>query len=487
MKRKFVFSVGVETYHDKTISPVTYAEADAQKIAEVLELHDFNKIDQRVLTNSNATKTLIESQLKALIKQLNKDDVFYFFYAGHGFSHNGENFITCHDTRKADLPGTSIKLQTLFNALKISKCRRVVMFLDACETGMTANPGMRGIFSTLNESELDDFFNAAEYHACFSACKTDEYSYPSADFGHGVWTYHILQALRGNAKLAVEQGGIISSASLQNYLSIEVPKWFRMNRTDGETQTPWLYGTASQEFKIGDITPILAQRNAARKVDKTLAKVVFSVKQRGLKLKNLPGFKRGVHFVPEVENETTNRFLGTLVEAEIKSDIDEYFSLLKSEFRYKRKEITTTSLGRTGTIITLDFTYSISASFDPADFSKYTLTREISNIHNAEIVNDSRFQAVFNGMFDTLKIEFSRNVTVASIVDSLETQDIFVDYDPECEECSFSIEGIPGVIVVSDSGLELHSRGLHNAATLVSNFKAMGLAFAKNNLSRLLT
>jgi hypothetical protein len=43
------------------------------------------------------------------VKALTKRDYLYIFYAGHGFSKNGHNYITCYDTDPDDLEDTSIK------------------------------------------------------------------------------------------------------------------------------------------------------------------------------------------------------------------------------------------------------------------------------------------------------------------------------------------------------------------------------------------
>ncbi len=59
------------------------------------------------------------------------------FYAGHGFSKNGHNFITCYDTDPDDLEETSIKLKDLLDICGKSACKRIVFFLDSCESGIT--------------------------------------------------------------------------------------------------------------------------------------------------------------------------------------------------------------------------------------------------------------------------------------------------------------------------------------------------------------
>src|SRR5437660_11276195 len=47
------------------------------------------------------------------VKALTEDDKLFLFYAGHGFSKYGHNYITCPDTDLDDLADTSISLQRI--------------------------------------------------------------------------------------------------------------------------------------------------------------------------------------------------------------------------------------------------------------------------------------------------------------------------------------------------------------------------------------
>ena len=94
-------------------------------------------LDKVFLLSGKATKTTINSQVRQHVKALTAADSLYIFYAGHGFSKNGHNFITCYDTDPDDLEETSIKLKDLLDMCGKSACKRIVFFLDSCESGIT--------------------------------------------------------------------------------------------------------------------------------------------------------------------------------------------------------------------------------------------------------------------------------------------------------------------------------------------------------------
>jgi len=488
MGNKYLISVGVETYSESKISKVDFAENDATGIAKVLGLHDFKMDSKDLLLSSKATKTTIESRLRLMAKKMTIDDTLYLFYAGHGFSKNGENYLTCYDTARSDIVNTSIKLQAIFDELKKSKCQRIVMFLDACETGMEFDSTMRSIYSELNDSELAEFFSEAQFQVCFSACKTGEHSYPSSNISHGIWTYHLIRALEGKAKLAIQAAGIVSSASLQNYLKIEVPKFISINRTDGAIQTPWTYGTASQEFQVVDVGPLLKKQAESKKIDNTLKNFLFSITKFGAKVASLELFRKGAHRIPSGVNEATTRFLGTLVEDEIiRKDIDSTLVEMRAELGYKRNEMVFDVNGTGGTIRTPDFIYEITASLDEASPSLFDLRRELKNINNKEIIETAGFKKIFGSFFSSIEFHFSKDIDVEKLIDVLEDLDYQLNYDSNCQYCEFSLPEVEGSILVTPRSLVISNTRPSDTQKMLENFAGFRRALSKDkNLSKFL-
>jgi len=99
----FALIIAVEKYLDSQISAVAFAEADAQGFKEALKLHGFPEGNIDMLLSSSATKTTIESRFRRIVSNLNSEDQFILFYAGHGFAESDHNYVTCYDTQRGDL------------------------------------------------------------------------------------------------------------------------------------------------------------------------------------------------------------------------------------------------------------------------------------------------------------------------------------------------------------------------------------------------
>ena len=48
---------------------------------------------------------------------------------------------------------------------------------------------------------------------------------------HGIWTFHLIQALQGDAERAIDRERFITGDSLKNYLSLAVPIYIRDHTT----------------------------------------------------------------------------------------------------------------------------------------------------------------------------------------------------------------------------------------------------------------
>jgi len=404
MAKRLAILVAVENYSDTRIPAVQYAEADADGFADALEVA--KPIDKVVLLSAKATKTRINSQVRQHVKALTPEDELFLFYAGHGFSKNGHNFITCHDTDLDDLDDTSINLQELLDVCGKSPCKRIALFLDSCESGITDIPEIRGIYSTMSENELKEFFQGAEYRVCFASCKTSESSYSAPALKHGVWTYQVIQALEGNDPIALEKGRYVTANSLQNYLAKEIPRTLRKVFSKPVVQTPWFHGSHTGDFVISDLAELLKKRNAV-KPGYDQVKQVFLQLEQSVNIASLSGFsKQRGHRVPDNVNGATERFVDNISQKEVTDEIEQVFKRIRDSMKYKRRDLTAES----GRIITPDFEFSVTVTQDPDAPPSAVITRQLINISPA-IVGDDAFNEVFDDSFNELTFEFTRAST----------------------------------------------------------------------------
>ena len=470
--KKYAILIAVEEYSDTDIEDVAHAKRDAEEFSEVLALHGFDKADQLILINSQATKGVIESKVRKLIRRLQKGDILYFYYAGHGFSKGAKNFITCHDTIDSDWDGTSVALAPLFGDLQASECERIVLFLDCCESGIKATAGMRGIYDNLKEHELEQFLDDAKHCICFAACRSDENSWSSGTLRHGIWTYHVVEAFNGDAPLALERG-FLTANSLQNYLKSEVPRTLRKTYTTPKAQTPWMYGASSGDFALADLRTILQERREkANKGVDLVAKMSFTIEDTE-GLRSLSGWKKGYR-IPDRHNDTTEAFAVRCAADELQADLDSVYDKLKNAFGFSRRDLEASDpVDGAGTIITPFFDYSVTVTLNPDDLDEVIWTRTVDSIKVPAQIASEAFAEVFDDVFDTLEFSLPTKVDIEAFIDAVEAAklpDLTIKYDREATYCELCLQGAVGKVTLRPNSLSIVHKQPVETKNLIGSF-----------------
>lgn len=171
----------------------------------------------------------------------------YIYYVGHGFFYEGKNYLTTYDTSTLDLVETSLSFEDLFlNSFRKSGAKSCIAFIDACAEGISTNQrgvAFRGI--DVNSALIDD--KSAYRYALYFACSPKEKSISDDDLQHGIWTWFLIKALKGE-EAAYGEGKYISTDSLEKYLKHSVSNY----KNQGNKQTPYSVISSNNGWKLVD-------------------------------------------------------------------------------------------------------------------------------------------------------------------------------------------------------------------------------------------
>ena len=474
MNEIYALVIAIENYIDSKINSVAYAENDAKEMLEALSLHNAGSMNSFLLLSKEATKTRIASNLRSILGSASKDDQVVIYYAGHGFAENDHNYLTCSDTVRGDLVKTSISIQTVFSKIRKSKCKKVSIFLDSCHSGFEIDESMRGLLSDMTDEEFADFFNDSEFHIAFASCQIDQYSYSSKVLKHGIWSHHIISALKGESPEALERNRFITANSLQAYLNREVPRTIRKTFTGSYTQTPRIFGNASKGFIIADLKEFLEKKK--EKIEPKLAqlKKVFFYGEEVGNIKSLSGFKKH-HRLPDAINNATESFVKSIGHDEIAEYSDNLFQSLKESFGYKRRDIKLDDDYEAVSIITKDFTVNIWIAISPEDCSEYIINTEVTEIQNPTSINSSEFNDVFSDSFNSLTFHFHKAFDIEKLIDAIEDIDdeevISVHYPGDLSSCTIEIAGVDNPLYITSHSFSIRSHKCVEPKILIESFR----------------
>lgn len=465
--------VALEKY--ATLAGVRHARADGEAIVDALREVGYSVPDSAVLFDSVATKATIESRLRTELAGLGPEDRFVFYFAGHGLALNGQNYITCFDTQPMDLERTSIPLSTVYEALRASGTHQGIVFLDSCHAGLNLPDTARSVIDTLSAAELQEFFNESEFYLCFASCKTDEQSVSSPDLGHGIWTYHLVEALRGEAPDALTRDGHLIASALQDHLSVSVPRSVR-KYVKTHRQTPWLFGGSSREALIADLQPIL-QRLEARRIIPIDRKVheFRLVGARKQPVKELDGFFRMRHHVPYEVNDWTRSFVRACATPDLKNERDEFFTKIRKEFGYKRKDLEVHAGDGEVSIIAPDFTFVIGCEQHDSEPDQAVRSYRITEIVDLAILDSEAFKRVFEDVLEQFELVFDRSIDIEAIIDALEASPldgVEVDYPRDCGYCDIEFSGTRNRVRMEPFTMSFDPGRITGPRSLIEGFRS---------------
>jgi uncharacterized caspase-like protein len=249
--------IGVGRYDNLGIPYLKYSVPDAEAVYDVLTTTaGFQKDHVLLLTDRAERKPTLRNVKYALgtflARSARRDDTVIVFFAGHGapevdprgIERDGlAKYLIPSDADPDDLFSTALPmddLQTIFGRIE---AERVVMFLDACYSGAAAGPGGGRTFASrkTRAGSVDDLFlerlTRAKGRAIITASKPAEVSIELPELGHGIFTYFLIEGLRGAADL--NRDGIVSLQELYEYVEQQVS---RKSRAVGGNQHPLMKG-----------------------------------------------------------------------------------------------------------------------------------------------------------------------------------------------------------------------------------------------------
>ncbi|MFD1551908.1 hypothetical protein DNU06_01585 [Putridiphycobacter roseus] len=251
----YIFSIGINRYKNPNYN-LTYAVKDAQDFSKNLAKGGttlFNKIVTYKIEDDKANKAEILAVFEKIKAEVGPEDVFVFYYAGHGVmslgdENEGEKFyIVTHNI--TSFFGTDLLYEEGISAtelLDFSKeiaAQKQLFILDACHSGGALNElAMRGDGREKAIAQL-----ARNTGTFFLTASQDvQYANESGDLKHGLFTYALLEIIGG-----VSEGNKLDNKitvnEIKTYVEERVPELSEKYHGSAQYPTSYSFG---QDFPI---------------------------------------------------------------------------------------------------------------------------------------------------------------------------------------------------------------------------------------------
>ena len=247
--------IGVDNYPN--VRKLRYAADDAKAFYD--HLVHYNHIPAEnvtLLLDQEASLTELRSTLGTHLKsKAGRDDMVIIFFAGHGatekdvMSPDGdglEKYLLPYDADPKDLYATALPMGEVSRIFNRIRSERLVFIADSCYSGASGGRtiSLTGIRANISDAFLDRIATG-KGRIILTASGANEVSAEDEKLHHGVFTYFLLEGLRGKAD--TDKDGVITVDEAYAYVSKQVPQ------ATGQEQHPVKKGIVEGRLILGII------------------------------------------------------------------------------------------------------------------------------------------------------------------------------------------------------------------------------------------
>ena len=244
--------IGINDY--PRVRKLKYAVNDAKAFYDLLvQTNQIPPENVFLMVNGQASLKQLRSTLGTRIKnKAGKDDMVIIYFAGHGaterdtMSPDGdglEKYLLPYDADPKDLYASALPMREIAHIFNRIRSERLIFIADACYSGAS---GGRTISASGMRANLSDVFleriASGKGKIIITASSANEVSVEKDELGHGVFTYYIVEGLRGKAD--TDQDGLITVDEAYRYVSDKV------TRASGQEQHPVKKGSVEGQMVL---------------------------------------------------------------------------------------------------------------------------------------------------------------------------------------------------------------------------------------------
>lgn len=219
---------------------------------------------------------------------------------------------------------------------------------------------------------------------------------------------------------------------------------------------------------------------AAELPSRVVAGISFVGRGGGL-VKQLAGFKKGRHTLPDAANATTNAFLAKLCSPELSEEAERSFQAVRAALAYKRKDISLGLASPSATLVARDFTLELSYALDERDPAHYVTATTMRELRDVTLARTEAFAGLFARRFTEISFALKKAARVEAIVDAIEALEpergISITYPSDCHDCVIRVEGVDAQVRCSGSALDMMFKRGGGPAELIDAFAEVHAAF----------
>jgi hypothetical protein len=289
--RRVALVIAVSEYVSPDLKPLYYCKNDGDELSEFLKSKIYEIPDKQKLigkVNYQTMKDAIDDFFTD--SNLKTDDILFFYYSGHGIPHAyGRTYLASSEIDPSAPHKRGFPFEDLTYLINSSNSSKIVTILDCCYSGAAKlSKGQENAAATIGAEVINDKKEELQGEGKYLLAASQAYqeAYGLLEKGHSIFTYYLLEGLKGN-KDAINKNGDVTPSALGKYvydMIVNLPVGKKLN------QKPILKAEESGDFPLVSYPYVVEPNTAANKA------TIVSMQKQLLELsKELSDLENGVN------------------------------------------------------------------------------------------------------------------------------------------------------------------------------------------------
>jgi WD40 repeat protein len=225
----WILAIGINRYNAQQLPNLNYAVADATAIINAFKTQEgkrYGRVNSRLVADGTQITPTRNNIIDSFdyFRQAGPQDVVLLFIAGHGVNDQDGNFYFMPSDATFNTDGTiqrsrAISFRDIQSVLDMPGQKLV--FIDACHSAGTSSGVTRRVDNDRLVNDLNSNASIRSSSVIFTSSRGNESSLEYRQYGHGIFTYAILQGLRDEASA---YNGAITMTALELYVRRKIPE-----------------------------------------------------------------------------------------------------------------------------------------------------------------------------------------------------------------------------------------------------------------------
>lgn len=214
--------IGISDYDNDNLEYLSFCKNDGNEVYELLVSLGYEISSDNKLIGTVRWIEMREAIKRFFTQNVKSKDTLLFYFSGHGIPDDiGDNYLATSEIDPRFPYDRGYSFDDFTKMMQRSISNRIVAILDCCFSGAAKiSKGHEEVAARIGKTSIRDKSQAlqGEGRCILAACQSLQEAYDFSERNHSIFTYFLLDGLRGANGESVDNCGRVTPDSLGRYI-----------------------------------------------------------------------------------------------------------------------------------------------------------------------------------------------------------------------------------------------------------------------------